>query len=150
MPWKVFGDKLLDLCECHAEKIAEQWYKSVSTNSRTPSYHSLPKEACLPQVVFFYKNLKDLYFTTDSYQQVLKLLERIRYAEDAYARGIPLHEALYALIIMRRHIWLYAEVQATFNAASEMYQAVESINRTLLLFDYATYIVAQKYCEMTK
>jgi len=46
---------------------------------------------------------------------------------------------------MRRHIWLYAEFEALFTTSLEMHQQVESINRTLLLFDYATYIVAEEY-----
>ena len=150
MPWKAFADKLLDLCEHHAEEIAEQWYKAVSANSRTPSYHSLPREACLPQVVSLYKNLKGAYFTDDPYQQVLKILERMQYAEAIHAKDVPLPEAIYVLIIMRRHIWLYAELQAMFNTAVEMQQAIESINRTLLLFDYAIHIVAQKYHEMAR
>ena len=74
----------------------------------------------------------------------------MQYAEAIYAKDVPLPEAIYALIIMRRHIWLYAELQAMFNTAVEMQQAIESINRTLLLFDYAIHIVAQKYHKMDR
>jgi hypothetical protein len=50
----ILTDKLLDMCEHYAEKIAEQWYQAVSTNPRTPSYRSIPKETCLFQAAFLY------------------------------------------------------------------------------------------------
>jgi ABC-type multidrug transport system permease subunit len=49
---------------------------------------------------------------------------------------------------MRRHLWLYAEFQGTFVTALEKQQAVESLNRTILLFDYVSYQVIEKYQEL--
>jgi len=52
---------------------------------------------------------------------------------------------------MRRHIWLFAELQGRFfNVATDIFQAVENINRTFLLFDYAIYAVTEKYQEMSR
>lgn len=144
----ILTDKLLDLCEHHAEKIAEQWYQAVSTNPRTPSYRSIPKETCLSQAAFLYKNLRSAYFSDNSFQQVRQLLDQLQHIEGLYAKGIPLPEAIYALVLMRRHIWLYSEFQVLCNTALDLQQEIESINRTLLLFDYATYILAQEYHEM--
>jgi len=49
---------------------------------------------------------------------------------------------------MRRHLWLYAEFQGTFVTALEKQQAVESLNRTILMFDYVSYQVIEKYQEL--
>jgi len=144
------ADRLLDLCDYRAEEIVRRWYKDVSANRRTSSYHSLPKERCVPQAVSLYKNLRRMYFAEHPYQEVLQFLERKQYVENTYGEGIPLHEAIYALILMKRHIWLYAEFQAVFSTVLDMYQALESVNRTVLLFDYAIYIVVQKYKEMDR
>jgi len=51
---------------------------------------------------------------------------------------------------MRRHIWLYAECQAIFTSTIERQVVVESLNRTILLFDYATHVITQKYQELMK
>ncbi len=150
MPQRAFADRLLDLADKRGAEIAEHWYKSVSKNPRTPSYHNLPQETIILQATSIYKNLKHLYFADNPYQEVLQLLEKIRFVEEAYAKGILLPEAVYALIMMRRHIWLFAELQAMFITSGDMYQAVESINRTLLVFDYAIYIVTQKYYEINR
>ena len=148
---RTIADRLLDLCEYRAEEIARRWYKDVCTNTRTPSYHSLSEQESTLQAVSLYKNLKRMYFAENHYQEVWQFLERTRFVELIYGEGIPLHEAIYALILMRRHIWLFAEFQAVFSTtAIDMYQSVESINRTVLLFDYAIYILTQRYQEISK
>ena len=150
MVHRALADKLLDLAEYRANEIAEHWYKSISKNPKTPSYHSLPKETCVLQAVAFYKNLKHLYFSNNPQREVLQLLEKTRFVEEIYAKGTLLPEAIYALIMMRRHIWLYAELQALFITSADMYQAIESVNRTILIFDYIIYAVTQKYYEVSR
>ena len=147
---RAFADRLLDLAEGRADEIAEHWYKSVSKNPKTPSYHSLPKETCILQAVVFYKNLKRLYFSNNPQQEVLQLLKETQFVEGIYAKGILLPEAVYAVIMMRRHLWLYAELQAMFVTSADLYQAIESINRTILLFDYVIYTVMQKHSEISR
>lgn len=145
---KVFADKLLDFTHHHAEEIAKQWCKSVRANPRTPSYHSLPEDRCLSQAVSCYKNLRQMYHSEKPYEEAW--VHFTQYAEVRHAEGIPLHESIYALIMIRRHIWLSAELDALFISAIDLHQAVECINRVVLLFDYAMYIVTQKYQEMAK
>jgi hypothetical protein len=61
-----------------------------------------------------------------------------------------LHEATYALIMMRRHLWLYADMQAIYQTGFDFIQGIENINRTILIFDYATHLVSKKYLEMKR
>ena len=150
MTQKALSDRLMDLCSQHAEQIAEQWHKSVTKSSRTPSFSSNPKESCLRHATFLYKNLRRMYFADNPYQEVRSALDATGYAEEQYSRGVPLTEAIYALILMRRHVWLYAETSALYNSASDMYLVMQSTNRILLLFDYAIYIVVDKYEKMSK
>jgi hypothetical protein len=144
-------DKLLDLSKNHADEIAELWHKAIIINPRTTSYCSLDKSALIKIAASFYRNLKELYFSEDAYAGVHHFLNTNHFAEYMYDRHVPLCEAVYALIIMRRYIWLHAETQAIlYNSPLEMYQALESVNRTILLFDYAIYIITQRYDEMCK
>jgi hypothetical protein len=62
--------------------------------------------------------------------------------------GIPAKETIYALILMRRHIWLYAEFQAIFTSAIDQMQALDTMGRTILLFDYASYEVTKEYQKL--
>jgi len=146
--YRVIVDKLLELSEKHAEEIATQWYISMMENRRMLAYHHLPKKLCLDATTFFYKNLKAMYFSKDPYKEVERLLSQSQYVEDVYKHGIPLHEILYAQILMRRQIWVFADFQALFNTCVDLHQTAETINRTILLFDYIIYLVTQRYEQL--
>lgn len=145
---KAYATKLIDLTESHADKIAQQWAKDVRTNAKTKAYHDVPEEKIIRQAAEFYHNFREMFFNDAPYEQAETYFEC--YTEKRYWEGIPLHEAVYALILMRRHIWLYAEFQAIFITAVEHRQAVESLSRTILMFDYAMYIITRKYRELMK
>lgn len=145
---KAFATKLIDLTQKNAEKIATQWAKDVKTNARTYTYHDAPEDKIILQATDFYRNFQMMFFHEAPYEQAEELFEK--YAEERYREGIPLHEAVYALILMRRHIWLYAEFQSIFTAEIEHRQAVESLSRTILMFDYIMYIIARKYWKLMK
>lgn len=143
---KAFTAKLVDLTQKNADTIARQWAKDVKTNQKTSSYHGEPEEKIIHQAKEFYDNFQMMFFNESPYEQASEIFEK--YAEDRYKEGIPLHEALYALILMRRHMWLYAEFQSLFNVEVQHRQAVDSLSRTILMFDYIMYIVTRKFWKM--
>jgi hypothetical protein len=145
---KTYAIKYLDLAEKHAEKIASRWVKDVKSNARTPTYKSLDEEAIINQCVSFYRNFSKMFLDEKITDDVLKYFRS--YARESYAMGIPAKETIYALILMRRHIWLYAEFQAIFTSGIDQRQALDTLGRTILLFDYAAYEVTKEYQELTK
>lgn len=147
---QAFADKLLRLAKKHSREIAEHWYSAVSKNTRTPAFHSLPKETCISMAEPLYRDLEALYFSEKPLESVAQSLEATRFVEFVYAKNIPFPEAIYALIMMRRHIWLYAELQATFVTLLDITQSSESINRVVLIFDYIIYIFSLRYYEMSR
>ena len=145
---KVFSDKLIQITEGHAEEIAQQWCKAVKTNNRTPSYHVLPEEKCVLQAVDFYKNLSRVYFSERPSRDLYEYFTR--FAEERYKERIPCPEAIYALFMMRRQIWLYADSQATFLTPVDHFQAIEALNRTTRIFELGIFLVAQRYDVLRK
>jgi hypothetical protein len=145
---KAIADRLMKMCEIHADEIAEKWYQALSTNPRTKSYTAMPKAAWIRHATGVYKNLGEMYFKEDCYASVERYFDTSGFAEDNFARGIPLEEVFYALVLMRRQIWLYAEYSAIFDTAEDLYPLVQSVNRVLLVFDYGTYITTRKYGKM--
>jgi hypothetical protein len=140
--------KLIDVTEQNAEKIAKQWFGDVRKNPKTPSYHDLSEDKAIPMAIEFYQQFRSLFDAEKPFEQAKKIF--FMYADDCYAKEIPLQEAIYALTLMRRHMWLYAEFQAIFTTAIEQQQATESLNRTILLFDYAIYVITQRYQDRMK
>lgn len=143
---KAFTAKLVDLTQKNADAIACQWAKDVKTNAKTGSYHEASEEKIIRQAKEFYNNFQMMFFNESPYEQAREIFEK--YAEERYKEKMPLHEALYALILMRRHMWLYAEFQALFNVEVEHRQAVESLSRTILMFDYIIYVVSRKFWKL--
>jgi hypothetical protein len=140
--------KLLDLMANSSESIAKQWVKEVVKNSKTPFYHSLDQENLIPQAVQFYQKLSRVYTDKDPFTSIQKFMGK--FAEERFNEGVPLHEALYAIVLMRRHIWLYAEFQAIFITIVEQHQAMDSQTRTILMFDYIAYALSEKYITLMK
>lgn len=145
---KTYAVKYLELAERHAEKIAARWAKDVKSNSRTPTYKSLNEEDLIYQCVRFYQNFSKMFLDEKITDDVLRYFRS--YAQDSYAMGIPAKETIYALILMRRHIWLYAEFQAIFTSGIDQMQALDTLGRTILLFDYAAYEVTKEYQDLMK
>lgn len=140
--------KLIDLVEKNAEEIAKQWVPNVKTNKRTPHYHNMPVEKLLPQAVEFYRQLRNLMMSSKTFEETQEYFQK--YAKTCYDDGIPLHEAVYALVLMRRQMWLFAEFQFTFVTVVENQQAIDSITRTILMMDYAVYKITQYYQDFMK
>ena len=145
---RAFEDKLVDMTRYHSEEVSREWARAVRSNPRTPSYHSIPEDLCVRQAVDFYRNLRRMYVSEKPYEEVREYFRK--YAEDRYAEGIPVHEAVYAIIMMKRHIWLFADFQRPFLAGLDKQQAIGAINQTIRVFDHGIYYVVQKYSEMSK
>jgi hypothetical protein len=143
---KAYATKLIDLIETKGGEMARQWAADVRKNQRTPSYHGLSEEKAIPQAMFFYTHFRQMFFTENPYDTAKGFFAR--YAEERYREKIPLQEALYALILMRRHLWLYAEFRTAYETSVDLHQMAEGLNRTILMFDYAMYQITEKYQEL--
>jgi len=139
--------KLIDLVEKNAEEIAKQWVVQVKKNKRTPSYHNVPEEKLLPQAIEFYHQLRNMLMSSNTYEETQAYI--LKYAKTCFEANIPLHEAIYALVLMRRQMWLFAEFQAVFTTVVEHQQAIDSVTRTILVMDYAIHKITQHYQELT-
>jgi hypothetical protein len=137
--------KLLDVTEQNAEEIAEHWAMEVQKNKRTTHYQNLKKDLLVAQAVDFYRNLRELLTAANRAELTGEYFQK--YAKECHDKGIPLQESIYALVLMRRHMWLYADFQAIFINALEHNQAIDSIMRIMLMMDYAIYEITQYYLE---
>ncbi len=140
--------KLLDVTEQNAEEIAKYWAAEVQKNRRTPHYQNIPKEKLIVYAVDFYQNLRKLLVPEDRFSVTKDYF--YKYAKKCHAMGIPLHESIYALVLMRRQMWLFADFQAIFINAIEHSQAIDSIMRIMLMMDYAIYEISEYYLAVDK
>jgi len=145
---KTYAIKYVQLAETHAEKMARRWALDVQNNARTKKYKELPEDKIIFQGVKFYQNFSKMFADDKIGDDALSYFRL--YSQECFAMGIPMDEAVYALILLRRHIWLYAEFQTIFSLSIDHRQALDTLSRTILLFDYATYEVTKEYQELMK
>ncbi len=143
-----YADKLLNFTEQHATEISKQWAKALQSNPKTASYRKVREFKLVNQGESFYKNLKKLYFEKSSYEMATVYFSN--FAQEQFYENIPLDEAIYALMMLRRQMWLFAEFQVLFTSALDQYQASDSINRTVLLTDYGIIAIVNKYRDLKK
>ena len=143
---QAYAAKLIDLIELKAENIAKQWATDVMKHNRTPSYSKLKQDRVIERGGDFYRLFRQMSLAEVPYEAAKTF--SFKYAKECYQEKIPLQEAVYALILLRRNLWLYAEFQGVFTTALEQQQAVESLNRTILMYDYVSYQVIEKYQEL--
>lgn len=145
---KTYAFKYLELAEKHAEKIAERWVKDVRNNTRTPTYKNLNEKQIISHCIEFYQNFSKMFVNEKITDDVTNYFRK--YALECYAIGVPAKEAIYALILMRRHIWFYAEFQMIFGSGIDRQEALDTLNRTILIFDYAVYEVTREYQDLMR
>jgi hypothetical protein len=145
---KTYAIKYVELAEQHAEKMAKRWAMDVQNNVRTKKYKTVDEERIVFQGVKFYRNFSKMFADEKISDEALKYFRT--YAQESCAMGIPMDEAVYALTLLRRHIWLYAEFQTIFSSGIDQRQALDTLSRTILLFDYALYEVTREYHELMK
>jgi hypothetical protein len=145
---KTYAIKYVELGERHAEKMARRWALDVQNNVHTKKYKELPEDEIIQQSLNFYQNFSKMFLDAKIREKTLEYFRT--YAQESFAMGIPMDQAVYALILLRRHIWLYAEFQTVFSMGIEQRQALDTLNRTILLFDHATYEVTKEYQRLMK
>lgn len=140
---RLYTTKLIELIEKGRQDLARQWCDDVTKNPRTKSFLAYTDKELIDIATEIYGSFHELFFSDNLKETTKKIFGR--YAEDRYKKGIPPHEAIYALILMRRRIWFFAEFKTVFISALEHYQKEESLNHTILVFDYAVYAIIEKY-----
>ena len=145
---KTYAFQYVGLAEKHTEKIVARWLKDVRNNVRTPRYKNLNEKQMIAQCTEFYLKFSRMFVNEKITDDDVNYFRK--YALECFAMGIPAKEAIYALILMRRHIWFYAEFQMIFSSGIAQHEALDTLNRTILIFDYAAYEVTKEYQEFMK
>jgi hypothetical protein len=145
---KTYAIKYVELAEKHAGRMAKRWAMDVQNNTRTKKFKELDEERIVDLGVKFYRNFSKMFAEEKISEASLKYFRN--YAQESFALKIPMDEAVYALILLRIHIWLYAEFQTIFSSGIDQRQALDTLSRTILIFDYAAYEVTKEYQDLMR
>lgn len=142
----ILASKLVKLIERNSDVIAEKWADDVSTLPYTRSYWNVPFEelqdraarVCNRMGYFLGRRLP-----REKFQSFYK-----RVAEARRAQGYDVEEVVMALLLLKRHIWLFVLQEGLLTSNIDLSQALLVNNRVVLYFDRAVYYVTLAYSEL--
>ena len=140
-----FGSKLIKIIEKNSSAIADRWVDDVTTLPYTRSYakespeelHERAENVCNRMGYFLGRRLPR--------ERLASFYRRI--GQNRREAGYGVEEVVMALMLLKRHIWLYIVQEGFLTTNLELYQALELNNRVVLYFDRAIYYVTQAYSE---
>jgi len=137
--------KIMEVLKGDAELLSRRVVNDLLNRGET-EYHRKYSEDLI------YERVYDVYSTLGYW------LDRARPKEEIYKHfsdlgkkrfddGIPLHEVIMFLMLIKRHLWLYLLEKHFFESSYELLQSLEVNNRVVLFFDRAIYFTCLGYQE---
>lgn len=137
--------RLIKLIEDNAGELTNRVYKDLLTRKETKSYQTLPEDLVRDRIYDVYSRLDSWLNKKKNTGEVQKYYSNM--GKKRFGEGIPLHEEVMALMIKKRHLWLYVRENQFFDSTYECYQALEMNNKVVLFFDRAIYFTIIGYEE---
>ena len=137
--------RLIKLIEDNADELTNRVCKDLLTREETKSYRTLTQDLLRDRIYDVYSRLDSWLnkkMQTGEVQQYYSDMGKKRFRE-----GIPLHEVIMALMIIKRHLWLYVRENQFFDSTYECYQALELNKKVVLFFDRAIFFTIVGYEE---
>lgn len=141
----ILASKLVKIIEKNSDTIADKWADDVSTLQYTRSYWNVPREELHERGASVCRRMG--YFLGRRLPKERLAAFYRRLGRTRREQGYPLEDVVMALLLLKRHIWLFVLQEGLLSTNLELYQALELNNRVVLYFDRAIYYVTQAYSE---
>jgi hypothetical protein len=141
----VIATKLVKIIEKNSSTIAERWVEDVTTLPYTRSYWNVPREELQERTESICDRIG--YFLGKRLPRERLAAFYRRLGQTRREQGYGVEEVVMALMLLKRHIWLFVLQEGFLTTNLELYQALELNNRVVLYFDRAIYYVTQAWSE---
>ena len=141
----VVATKLVKIIEKNSSTIAERWVDDVTTLQYTRSYWNVPREELQERAESICDRIGYFLGRRLPRERLASFYKRL--GQTRREQGYGVEEVVMALMLLKRHIWLYIVQEGFLTTNLELYQALELNNRVVLYFDRAIYYVTQAYSE---
>lgn len=144
----MISEKLVSLIESNADDLTKHWLGDVRENPSTPTYHEFDEEKLYKRAHLVYSQLSHWISRSTSKDEIRNYYTRL--GQERFEEGFALHEVVSALVLLKRHLWLYILSDGQLSTAFELYQSLELNNRVVLFFDRAIYYTIIGYEEAVR
>jgi hypothetical protein len=135
--------KLVELIQDHSDQLAQELVKDLLSRNETRSYKKLHKKDVYRRAYEVYSNLGSWLSKDNPKEELIEHYTRL--GKRRFEEGIPLNEVIMALMLIKRHLWLYIYNAQFYQSSFEIYQSLEMNNRVVLFFDKAIHFTAMGY-----
>lgn len=138
LPW------LMKQIETHAEQLTERVIQAIRTSPRTKSLGRVSEEEMKRRFFELFRNFG--HWLSEKGEAEIEAI----YGEIGSRRcreGTPLNELLYALVLVKQHVWDYIEKNVVPASEGNLYQEELVIGMLSKFFDRALYHTVRGYEE---
>lgn len=128
--------RLMQLIESHADQLTDEALREIAKSPRLPELKSREEEVLRKRVRGLYHDLGAWLAERDEHR-----LEEMfgGFGRDRRADGTPLDEVVYALIMVKNHLWAFIERNDVTDQPMELAQERHLLSDIGRFFDRAVY-----------
>jgi hypothetical protein len=143
----ILVNKFVKLIEEHHEELTEIFMNDLFRHPETDAYRNTDRDDIYRFSDLVYKDLSVWISKEFSKEKI-----EDRYGKMGMERceaGIPVEQVMKALMLQRRHIWLFV-MNKMYDDMTDYMEALELNNRVTLYFDRAMIAMVKGYMKMVK
>jgi ADP-ribose pyrophosphatase YjhB (NUDIX family) len=141
----LLSDALVTLVREQAPRIAGLWLQEIRTTASTPHYAAMRPEDLLGRASTALTQFGRWLQSDQNNEEIRDFYLAI--GRERRAAGVPLHEVLSSLSLLRKHVWTFARGQGIWRRPIDVYRVLELDRRIALFFDRAAYHAARGWEE---
>lgn len=141
---EILTNKFVELIMENHQQITEHFMNNLLSNPETSAYKNLDSQLVYESGNRIYRELSKWITKEYPKEEIAKQFRKI--GKEGFKQGIPFSHAYKALVLLRRHLWLFVEREMDSDI-SDLKQALDLSNRVVLYFDRAAFYMLQGYEE---
>jgi 8-oxo-dGTP diphosphatase len=145
---QMLSDSLIGFVNESIPLVARLWLADVRSNRTTTSYLHLEPDVLLAECTTSLQQLGRWLEGESTEEQIKQFFHDLGVRRRA--QGVPLHELLSAIMLLKRQIWAHARSQGVWQRPMEMYRVMELQSRFAVFFDRAMYHSSRGYAAPTR
>ncbi|HOO37874.1 MAG TPA: hypothetical protein PKY89_07090 [Deltaproteobacteria bacterium] len=139
----MISEAMISIIKDNADELTKRLCKDLLSREETKNYRKLNEDLVYERVYDVYSRLDSWLAKDKAKGEILNHYTKL--GEKRFKEGIPLTEVVMALMLIKRHLWLYTLEKHFFDTSYEFQQALEFNNRVVLFFDRAIYFTTMGY-----
>jgi len=143
----ILYNKFVQLIEESHQEISEQFMNDLLKNPDTVAYLNISRDTIYDASDRIYRDLSKWIEKNYPKSKIEDRYKKI--GKDRFNQGIPFSQAQRAMVLQKRHLWLFV-MNKLYDDLTSYKEALELNNRVVLFFDRATFFMLHGYEEMIR